>query len=112
MVARKETILVAIVTAVLVSAVIEVPEHWPVKVRAQERVTPAWTATVPDISNPSCSMSSAPTIAANGTLIPGGFVCVADLDGTGTKEIIFGSQSEVVIINNTGTVRKAIFPPY
>jgi len=110
MTARRETVVVALMTAVMVTAVLEIPRLLPFNGHAREHVVSAQAATITDTSNPSCSMGSAPTITESNQSVTGSFVCVADLDGTGTKQIIVGNSSVVTIINNTGTVRKTITP--
>jgi len=110
MTARQETISVAIMTALIVTAVLEVPRYLPLNRHLREQVVSAQAATITDTSNPSCAITSAPTALENGEWITGSFVCVADLDGTGTKQIILGNSAVVTIINNTGAVRKTVSP--
>lgn len=112
MVVRRDTVLVAIGTALLVSAILELPGRWPVKVRAQAQEVPTTLPTVSDPSSPSCAISSVPTTIQSGLVTTPGFVCVADLDGTGTKQIVVGMYKQVVIINNTGTVRSTATLPW
>jgi len=97
-------------TALIVTAVLELPKYLPLNGHIREQVVAAQAATTTDTSNPSCAISSAPAAVVNGETFTGAFACVADLDGTGTKQIILGNSNVVTIINNTGTVRKTISP--
>jgi hypothetical protein len=69
-------------------------------------------------TNPNCTSS---TLSSSNALYPL-FACVADLDATGTKEIIVGVQNstsaagqpgtyKITIINPNGTVRATITIP-
>lgn len=112
LVVRRETALVAIGTALLVTAILELPGRWPVKVHAQVHPVSTPTPTVSDPSSPSCAISSVPTTVQSGLVTTPGFVCIADLDGNGTKQIVVGMYRQVVIIDNTGAVRNTATLPW
>jgi hypothetical protein len=118
-------VLVTAGTVITTAVLMVLLWHEPSKVSAQSTGS---------ATNPSCSISSMSLSGNTGFQGTGGapvgvwspnFVCVADLDGSGTKQVIVGYQKstagtvnygpppayEVTIINNNGTVRATVpFP--
>ena len=77
----------------------------------QPKIAIAQTTTA-TATPPSCSTSATGT---GGSTSPteGFFLCVADLDGNGKKQVVFGFSGfngigTVVILENTGTIRRTI----